>query len=114
MVARFATGIGTGQKEQQSASPPTVCTNLAVVLLVQFFYLETANLALEEMDYLFTIPDKEHCQAIERIAQGEQTWQSFVQTSAGHRASSTRGGTATSSMDKTDNVASAVEQYEKV
>lgn len=35
-----------------------ICTNLAFIPLVYFCYPEMANLMLEEIDYLFTNPDK--------------------------------------------------------
>lgn len=35
-----------------------MCTNFAFVPLVYFCYPETANLTLEEIDYLFTNPEK--------------------------------------------------------
>lgn len=35
-----------------------ICTNFAFVPLVYFCYPETANLTWEEIDYLFTNPDK--------------------------------------------------------
>ena len=35
-----------------------MCTNFAFVPLVYFCYPETANLTLEEIDYIFAEPDK--------------------------------------------------------
>jgi hypothetical protein len=35
-----------------------MCTNLAFIPLVYFCYPETANLTLEEIDYLYTQPGK--------------------------------------------------------
>lgn len=35
-----------------------MCTNFAFVPLVYFFYPETAKFTLEEIDFLFTNPDK--------------------------------------------------------
>ena len=95
-----------------------MCTNLAVVPPVYFCYPVTANPALEEIDYVLVHqPRQGRCQTVEGIAQGrnrDTRQQSFVQTSAGYSASSTRGSTVHSSMDKLDDVAGAVEQYEKV
>jgi hypothetical protein len=86
-----------------------MCTNLAFVPLVYFCYLETANLTLEEIDYLFTGPTRELSSY-----QGNCIRRGNMQTRASHRASSTGGSTVPFSMDKTDSVAGAVEQYEKV
>ena len=94
-----------------------MCTNLAFVPLVYFCYPETANLTLEEIDCLFTSPDKGAVKLSRELHKERKRGirqQSFVQTSASHRASLTGGSTVPFSMDKTDSVAGAVEQYEKV
>ncbi|PYH41941.1 putative MFS sugar transporter [Aspergillus saccharolyticus JOP 1030-1] len=44
-----------------------MCTNLAFVPLVYFCYPETANLTLEEIDYLFTNPKKSAVQASKEL-----------------------------------------------
>ncbi|RAH66960.1 putative MFS sugar transporter [Aspergillus aculeatinus CBS 121060] len=44
-----------------------MCTNLAFVPLIYFCYPETANFTLEEIDYLFTNPDKSAVQASKEL-----------------------------------------------
>lgn len=64
-----------------------MCTNLAFVPLVYFCYPETANLTLEEIDYLFTGPDKRAVKLWRELHKERKhgiRQQSFVQTSASH------------------------------
>ena len=86
-----------------------MCTNLAFIPLVYFCYPETANLTLEEIDFLFTNPEKgavklsiELNKERKRGVRGE----SFVRTSVGRRASAAGSGKS--------NDGGAVEQHEKV
>lgn len=44
-----------------------MCTNFAFVPLVYFFYPETAKFTLEEIDYLFTNPNKGPVQLSEEL-----------------------------------------------
>ena len=94
-----------------------MCTNLAFVPLVYFCYPETANLTLEEIDYLFTNPDKdavELSRELHRERRRGTRRESFVQRSSSRRASSAGGGAIPSAMEKKDSLGGTVEQYEKV
>jgi hypothetical protein len=94
-----------------------MCADLAFVPLVYFRYSEMANLTLEEIDYLFTSPDKGAVKVSTELHKERKSGipqRCFAQTSASHRASSTGGRTVPFSMDKADSIAGAVEQYEKV
>jgi hypothetical protein len=94
-----------------------MCTNLAFIPLVYFCYPETANLSLEEIDYLFTNPDRgavELSRELHRERRRGTRQHSFVQTSASRRASSAEGGAVPSSMVKEVSAGGMVEQYEKV
>ena len=58
-----------------------MCTNLAFVPLVYFCYPETANLTLEEMDYLFTNKEKSAVKVSKELRaerKGKQRNASFV------------------------------------
>lgn len=68
-----------------------MCTNLAFIPLVYFCYPETANLTLEEIDFLFTNPEKGAVNlSIELNKERKRgVRRSFVDTSLARRASST-------------------------
>ena len=94
-----------------------MCTNLAFVPLVYFCYSETANLTLEEIDYQFTGPTRElssyqgNC-----IRRGNMAYASKALCKRAPVTEQVQQEAAPVpfSMDKTDSVAGAVEQYEKV
>ena len=86
-----------------------MCTNLAFIPLVYFCYPECANLTLEEIDFLFTNPEKgavklsiELNKERKRGVRGE----SFVNTSARRRSSAAGSGKG--------NDRGTVEKFEKV
>ena len=95
-----------------------MCTNLAFIPLVYFCYPETANLTLEEIDYLFTNPEKgavEMSRELHRERMRGTRRESFVQRSASRRASSAGAAPFSLSMEeKNDGAGGTVEQYEKV
>lgn len=69
-----------------------MCTNFAFVPLVYFCYPETANLTLEEIDYIFADESKNSVKwslemRKQRLAQGLDRRESMVPGSVGRRAS---------------------------
>lgn len=94
-----------------------MCTNLAFIPLVYFCYPETANLTLEEIDYLFTNPEKDAVKLSRELHKERKCstrQQSFVQTSASHRASSAATVAVPSSLEEKGGEGGMVEQYERV
>jgi len=86
-----------------------MCTNLAFIPLVYFCYPETANLTLEEIDFLFTNPEKGAVKLSIELNKERKRGvrdESFVRTSIGRRASAAGSGKG--------NDGDAVEQHEKV
>lgn len=93
-----------------------MCTNLAFIPLVYFCYPEMANLMLEEIDYLFTNPDRGAVRLSRELYKERKRGtrqQSFVQTSASRRASSAATVAVPSSLEKGSEGGMA-ERYEKV
>ena len=71
-------------------------TNFAFVPLVYFCYPETANLTLEEIDYLFVNPDKGAVKLSKELAKGRRhgsQHQSIVGDTGIRRRMSSAGGT---------------------
>jgi Sugar (and other) transporter len=94
-----------------------MCTNLAFIPLVYFCYPETANLTLEEIDYLFTNPEKSAVKLSRELHRDRKRGvrrESFFQTCAGRRSSSAATFAAPSSLEKKQRESGAFEQYEKV
>jgi hypothetical protein len=93
-----------------------MCTNLAFIPLVYFCYPETANLTLEEIDYLFTNPERgavKLSRELHRERKRGTRRESFVQTSAGRRLSSAGTVAVPCSLEKRGSEGGTFEQYEK-
>lgn len=74
-----------------------MCTNFAFVPLVYFCYPETANLTLEEIDYIFADENKSSVKwslemRKQRLAQGLDRRESLIPGSMSRRASRASGG----------------------
>jgi hypothetical protein len=94
-----------------------MCTNLVFIPLVYFCYPETANLTLEEIDYLFTNPQKgavKLSMELHRERKRGTRQESFVQTSASRRLSSGATVAVPSSLGKKCSEGGTLEQHEKV
>ena len=94
-----------------------MCTNLAFVPLVCFCYPETANLTLEEIDYLFTNLDKgavKLSKGLHRERKRDTRQHSLLQTSENQRASATNANADLSTNKKNGSLGGTVEQLEKV
>lgn len=93
-------------------------TNLSFIPLVWFCYPETANLSLEEIDFLFTNPEKgavklsRELQKERKHGRGDE---SFVNVSLRRRASAVNDGKVSEHFENGNlHGEGTVEQYEKV
>ena len=83
-----------------------MCTNFAFAPLVYFFYPETARMTLEEIDFLFTNPDKGPVKLSKEVAKEKKKngHVSIVADTAGMRRMKMEGEAGQNKIDIAEHI----------